>query len=258
MPKLTGLFKFEGTIGDVTAYKAKGKGNKKEILMRGKGGVSAERIATDPAFQRTRENGTEFGRAAQDAKHIRVAFSLLLTAFKNTRLVSQLTQKMREILALDATNPRGSRVVLPANIGQLNGFAFNPSANLGSVFRKEITSGFATPNVTFAVPAYTPSVDVIAPEGATHYQIKAMAAEIDFAGNVVGVVGQDVTAVTSVTSGVAVVAETLTCPLTGATVGNAVIGVLQVVFFQRMNLVDYPLNNAAYIPTQIAYTGLFA
>ena len=32
------------------------------LLARAKGGVSEDRIQNDPAFQRTRENGEEFGR----------------------------------------------------------------------------------------------------------------------------------------------------------------------------------------------------
>jgi len=38
-----------------------------------KGGVSADRIQNDPAFQRTRENGEEFGRAGAADKLIRMA-----------------------------------------------------------------------------------------------------------------------------------------------------------------------------------------
>jgi hypothetical protein len=42
-------------------------------LARLKGGVSADRIQNDLVFQRTRENGEEFGRAGAAGKLIRMA-----------------------------------------------------------------------------------------------------------------------------------------------------------------------------------------
>jgi len=47
-----------------------------EILLVKKG--DASRIANDPAFQRTRENGSEFGRAGKGGKVIRNAIRILL------------------------------------------------------------------------------------------------------------------------------------------------------------------------------------
>ena len=40
-------------------------------MARLKGGIDKKRIATDPAFQRTRENGAEFGRAGKGGKLLR-------------------------------------------------------------------------------------------------------------------------------------------------------------------------------------------
>lgn len=58
MARQKGIIKLDGTIGDITFYKSQDG-----YLAREKGGVSADRIANDPNFQRTRENGQEFGRA---------------------------------------------------------------------------------------------------------------------------------------------------------------------------------------------------
>ena len=57
MAQQSGIIPLKGTLGNITFYKSK-----EGYLAREKGGVSAERIASDPAFQRTRENGAEFGR----------------------------------------------------------------------------------------------------------------------------------------------------------------------------------------------------
>jgi hypothetical protein len=68
MARQRGIIKLDGTIGDITFYKSKDG-----FLAREKGGVPADRIANDPAFQRTRENGAEFGRAGKAGKTLRTA-----------------------------------------------------------------------------------------------------------------------------------------------------------------------------------------
>ena len=55
MAKQKGIIKLDGTIGGITFYKSQDG-----YLAREKGGVPADRIANDPAFQRIRENGEEF------------------------------------------------------------------------------------------------------------------------------------------------------------------------------------------------------
>jgi hypothetical protein len=60
MARQKGIIKLDGTVGGITFYKSKDG-----YLAREKGGVSADKIANDPNFQRTRENGEEFGRAGK-------------------------------------------------------------------------------------------------------------------------------------------------------------------------------------------------
>jgi hypothetical protein len=64
----------KGTIGDITFYKIK-DGH----LARKKGGIDASRIASDLAFQRTRENGSEFGRAGKQGKLCERRYELYLS-----------------------------------------------------------------------------------------------------------------------------------------------------------------------------------
>jgi len=93
MAKQTGIIKLQGTIGDISFYKQDG-----QHYAKGKGGVDAQRIATDPAFQRTRENGSEFGRAGKGSKLLRSAIRLLLQNAKDSRVTSRLTGKMVSVL----------------------------------------------------------------------------------------------------------------------------------------------------------------
>ena len=67
MAKLSSLFKFEGTVGDITVVKNTG-------VVKRKGGLSKERIASDPKLVRIRENNAEFAMLATASKTIRDAF----------------------------------------------------------------------------------------------------------------------------------------------------------------------------------------
>jgi len=66
MARQKGIIKLKGTVGDLTFYKSIDG-----YLVREKGGVEASRIASDPAFVRTRENNAEFGNATQAGKLLR-------------------------------------------------------------------------------------------------------------------------------------------------------------------------------------------
>ena len=81
MAKQSGILKVEGTMGGITFYKSRQDG----YLAREKGNLDATRIATDPNFQRTRENGAEFGKAGAAGKVLRTAFRVAIKiAFKSS------------------------------------------------------------------------------------------------------------------------------------------------------------------------------
>jgi hypothetical protein len=84
MARQTGIIKLKGTIRDISFYKTS-DGH----LAREKGGIGKSRIANDPAFQRTRENGSEFGRAGKGGKLVRSAIRILLLNAKDKRVVSR-------------------------------------------------------------------------------------------------------------------------------------------------------------------------
>ena len=117
MAKQKGIIKLDGTIGGITFYKSQDG-----YLAREKGGVPAEKIANDPAFQRTRENGEEFGRAGKAGKLLRNAIRAMLQNASDSRMVSRLTQKMVEVVQADAINPRGQRNVIDGEAELLEGF----------------------------------------------------------------------------------------------------------------------------------------
>ena len=92
MAKQKGIIKLKGTIGDITFYKSKDG-----YLAREKGGVDASRIANDPNFQRTRENGEEFGTAGKAGKMLRTSMRVLIQNVADSRIVGRLTQEMVKV-----------------------------------------------------------------------------------------------------------------------------------------------------------------
>ena len=241
MAKQKGIIKLDGTIGGITFYKSTQDG----YLAREKGGVSAEKIATDPAFQRTRENGEEFGRAGKAGKLLRNAIRAMLQNASDSRMVSRLTQKMVEVVQADATNPRGQRNVIDGEAELLQGFEFNISGKLGTTLSAPYTSTIDRVAGTLEanIPSFVPLNMIAAPGGTTHFKIVSAGAEIDFESetfvmdsNESAILPWDTTATAVLTLTNAVTANS-TKPLFLA---------LGIEFYQQVNGQMYPLKNGAY------------
>ena len=88
MARQKGIITLKGSIGYFTFCKTSQDGH----FARENGGIEKSRIQSDPAFQKTRENGSEFGRAGEDLKTLRTAMRALLNNSGDGRMVSRLTQ----------------------------------------------------------------------------------------------------------------------------------------------------------------------
>ena len=179
MARQGGILKIKGTIGGLTFYKSSQDGH----LVREQGGVSADRIANDPAFIRTRENGQEFGHAGASGKVLRDALRNLMMTASDGRVTSRLTKTMMDILKKDSTSVRGQRNVTagldtPEGKALLKGFNFNINALLGAILFKDYTLDVSNGEVTFS--QLTPLNDIVAPRGASHCCMKSAVAHVDF------------------------------------------------------------------------------
>lgn len=241
MAKLKSLIKIEGTLDDLTFY----KGKEGAYLVRTKGGVNADRIKNDPAFARTRENGTEFGHAASSGKVLRRAITNLLADVKDTSVTARLTQVMSKVKNTDTTSIRGERNVavgLATTYGKLalKGFDFNKHAALSNVVLKDYTLDSVSGEVV--VTDFTPNLDLSTPNGATHVSFISGFLNLNF---VNGVKDLSLSPITNLP----INGTTATVTLTPASVptgsGNAFY-FLKVAFYQEINGVQYPLNNGAF------------
>ena len=246
MARQKGIIKLKGTIGDITFYKTQ-DGH----LAREKGGIDASRIASDPAFQRTRENGSEFGRAGKAGKLLRTALRPLLINSADGRMVSRLTQAMVKVIQADLVSDRGLRNVIDGEAELLFGFEFNIRGKLGTSLYAPFVATIdrVAGEITVDIASFIPANMIAAPSGTTHFKIISGGAEVDFEAETY-VVATSETAIlpwdatpTAVINQVNAVTAASTKPLFLA---------LGVEFYQQINGTMYPLKNGAFNPLSIA------
>ncbi len=240
MAKQTGIIKLKGTIGGISFYKT-ADGH----LAREKGGVDKSRIQNDPAFQRTRENGSEFGRAGKGGKVLRNAIRVLLQNAKDKRVVSRLTKDLVAITKTDTTNERGLRTLQDGDLSQLEGFEFNLNGKLGATLFATFTKAFdrVSGDATLDLAAFSPTVRIAAPAGTTHFKVVMGASELDFV-NETSTFENDETAILPYTA-----ANTAAIALSATITANSTLPVVQVLgveFYQEVNGEMYALKNGAY------------
>ena len=240
-----GIIKLKGTLGDITFYKSKDG-----YIAREKGGIDANRIAKDPAFQRTRENGAEFGRAGKAGRILRTAFRPLLLNTSDARMVSRLTQQFIRVIQADATNTRGLRNVMDGETELLSGFEFNINGKLGTTFYAPYTTSIDRISGALAVsiPSFVPLNMVTAPSGTTHFKLLSGGVALDFESETY----------TLATSESALLAwdstPTAVLDLTNTVTPNSTVPLFLafgVAFYQEVNGASYPLKNGFYNPLSL-------
>lgn len=243
MAKQIGIIKLQGTIGGMTFYKTAADGH----LVREKGGVEKERIMNDPAFQRTRENGAEFGRAGIAGKTLRLALRTLLINSADGRLTSRLLKAMVEVIQADTTSERGERNVIDGEAELLTGFEFNIRGKLGTSLFAPYTAAIdrVGGELTVDMPSFIPSVMLNAPSGTTHFKIISGGAEIDFEAETFTVETSSSAILPWNATATAAIAQTN--QVTAASTKPLFLA-LGLEFYQEVNGTMYPLKNGAFNP----------
>ena len=240
MAQQKGIIPLKGTIGNITFYKSKDG-----FMAREKGGLDANRIANDPAFQRTRENGAEFGRAGKAGKLLRTALRSLIQNISDGRMIARLTKEMMRVVKADATNPRGFRNVVDGDTVLLKGFEFNSNSKLGTTLFAPYTGTInrVTGELSVNIPSFVPANLVAAPGGTTHFKITSAGAEIDFA-NGIHVTDLKTTAQLPWDTTPTAVADLINAVTANST--HPLFLLLGIEFYQEVNGAMYPLKNGAF------------
>jgi hypothetical protein len=241
MARQKGVLKFQGQMGGVSFYKTSQDG----YLAREKGGVDAERIKNDPAFERTRENGAEFGRAGAAGKLLRTSLRALIINSADGRMASRLTREMVKVIQADLTNTRGQRNVIDGEAELLQGFEFNENGKLNRTFFAPFNSAIdrVTGDLSVNIPGFIPGNMIASPQGATHVKLIAAGVEVDFETGVYVVnTSQSAEIVIGPQNEAAIALNNAVTPASTKPLFLA----FGVEFYQEVNGVRYPLKNGAY------------
>ncbi|MEQ8469673.1 MAG: hypothetical protein RIC35_00730 [Marinoscillum sp.] len=245
MAKQKGIVKLEGSIGDLSFYKTSDG-----FLAREKVGIDKNRIKNDPAFQRTRENGSEFGRAGRAGKVLRTAFKMLLQNSSDKKVVSRLMTELIKVLQTDPVNARGERTVTLGDQSLLTGFDFNINSQLSTALFAPYSMSIerATGAVTVNLSAFVPGQTIVGPQGATDVKIVSGAAAVDFEQGISQgfvIKSEDIPLNNEEHAAIDLVHE---LPENS---GGSLFLVLGLEFSQIVNGVRYPLKSGGYNPLTI-------
>jgi len=240
MAKQKGILPIEGTIGNLTFLKTKDG-----YMVKQKSEISADKIANDPAFLRTRENNAEFARAAKAGKVLRTAFRSLVKKASDHRMVSRLTKRFKEVIKLDAVNPRGMRNVIDGEATLLEGFDFNINGKLNTTLYAGYTTSInrVTGELKIEIPGFVPTEKIAAPAGTTHFRIMSSGASVDFENKVFT---EDSTETGYLPLNDVATAATDLSNMVATNSTHPLILILGIEFFQEVNGTQYPLKNGVF------------
>lgn len=240
MPRVNGIVNLEGSYGDLTFYKKEGQN-----FVRKRGGISKQRIETDPSFVRTRENMSEFSTSIGAAKLLRLSLGALVFKAKDSRLSNRLMQTMSSIKNLDTNSVRGQRVI-SEGIGtaegkrQLIGFDFNIHAPLDAVLFANYTLNNATGE--FAIPNLIPAEQLRSPDGSNFVSFQSGVLNLDFETGASELLLSPINNMPiDMTS-----SNVLLTPPAMPTAQGVNIFIIMVSFYQLVNGVQYSLKNEAF------------
>lgn len=170
MAKQTGVLKYSGNLGGISHYKMKGV---QADLAKVANGPSKSQIANDPAFQRTRENNSEFGGSAKAGKALRVGLASVLKNFSDPQVTGRITKVFKAINA-NGSGVRGKRNIdLSLYPEQFNNFEFNKTISFSSLFNApfEVKDDPSRDSSSIEVEPFNPLDSIIAPPGSTHFRL---------------------------------------------------------------------------------------
>jgi hypothetical protein len=125
MPFLEGPFAFTGKLDMLSAYRMRGVD---KIVVRRKGGPSAEKVKTSPSFKNTRRTMSEFGGCSRHGSYVRMAM-LQLRRLSDYNFGSDINSIMRQVQLRDGTGEWGRRrITLSEHTRMLEGFSTTKKA----------------------------------------------------------------------------------------------------------------------------------
>ncbi|AEV98981.1 hypothetical protein A4D02_10515 [Niastella koreensis] len=172
MAKLEGNIQITGSLDNLSFYKMRGSD---KIIVRRKGGPSAEQVRKAPNFENTRRNNGEFGgRAAATALIKQVLNPLRFLADYN--ITGPLNALLKPIQHMDTDNDWGQRsIIISKNARLLQGFSLNRRYQLDTILRTPVLYSLKQQQVVIDIPELLPGLNFITPGNYSWYKFIATA-----------------------------------------------------------------------------------
>lgn len=134
MAKQTGIFGVKGKLNGTSFYQSKNGGNLIKSLPINFG----ERVKTEPAFENTRKNASEFGVAAAFAGDLVKVVAQRWRYILKSSIVGDMSKTCLALLKKDTVHPWGQRVIrreyIHDVISKYNTYSKNPMPNDWRIF----------------------------------------------------------------------------------------------------------------------------
>lgn len=152
-------------------------------VMRVISGFTAEGMAKEPKYAKSRENASEFGAVSQLCKAIRMMLNEGLSKSNNLEVTNGLTTIMRKVMCCDTIADRGNRCLengfaSPGGKTLFTGYDFNPSGLLRNTFRGNYRFDAQKRQLVFE--PFTTKTAFAFPEGADCVGFRMGALRFDF------------------------------------------------------------------------------
>ncbi|MBS9523597.1 hypothetical protein KI659_06155 [Litoribacter alkaliphilus] len=246
MAEQTSFITLKGNVGRLNFYKTKNG----DYQARQKGGVTKERIMTDPKYARTRENLKEFAEAAGAAKLIRRAIAPAIHRSGDSKVHRRFQTSLLRVVQSDPSSIRGERKVMLGEWGLIRGIELNAGNEFGKSMREDFTFNDDGDNVTLTIPEFRQEEVLKFPTGTTHYRLYLLGASINF---------EDATK-NNVRETSLLIAKGLTSPEVTMSIdktqllGSRRLFVVGMEYTQIINGVEYPLNTMEFNSGMVFYT----
>lgn len=167
MAQQDGFGMLKGKVGGFNFYSRNGK-----HFVGAATGVDRKRYKSDPAFELSRQNNDEFGKAQLYAKAIRMALRTQVWKVQSPSNIAKFGGRLYKNIRTDETNERGKRDLNISTLeSNLLGFEFGRDKTFGSVFTEAVTVEARNDGAhRFTIDAHDSTTHVIAPIQATHYR----------------------------------------------------------------------------------------
>ena len=238
MGKLKGIIQFTGQLDGLSFYEMNGK-----IVVRKTGGFDGDKIKNDANYTRVRENSSEFAHCAEMGKYFRNSLQPYLKQLHIPYVHNRVLGLFQEISRLDLVSARGKRSVINGlqtveAKRVIERFEFDKNQSFDTVFPFTYAVDLLEGNLT--VPNFSSSL-LKKVTSATHVNLQFIVAGLDFehqssfvqnSSNKITISLQDATEADLEFS----------CALPES---PNVFVLLHLEFFQRVNDVDYDLQEGA-------------